>query len=99
MLKCHIAAIGEKIARCVRINRWRKLLAIFACDQIRRDRRIKSPGVSPALATNTMFEVLCVCCGFMAGGGGGGGGNVDNFQSINVFQTIHRYLRDGPLEK
>ena len=46
---CHIAAIGEKIARCVLINRWRKSLAIFAGDQIRRDRRIKSPGVSLAL--------------------------------------------------
>ena len=45
----HIAAIGEKIARCVRINRWRKSPPIFAGDQIRRDRRIKSPGVSLAL--------------------------------------------------
>ena len=42
----------KKIARCVRINRWRKSLAIFAGDQILRDRRIKSPGVSPALASN-----------------------------------------------
>ena len=41
---------AKKIARCVRINRWRKSQAIFAGDQIRRDRRIKSPGVSPALA-------------------------------------------------
>ena len=47
-LECHIAAIGEKIARCVHINRWRKSLAIFVGDQIRRDGRIKSPGVSPA---------------------------------------------------
>ena len=39
----------KKVARCVRINRWRKSLAIFAGDQIRRDRPIKSPGVSPAL--------------------------------------------------
>ena len=31
----------KKIARCVRINRWRKSLAIFAGDQIRCDRRIK----------------------------------------------------------
>ena len=38
---------GKNIAKCVRINRWRKSLAIFAGDQIRRDRRIKSPGVSP----------------------------------------------------
>ena len=44
----HIAAISEKIARCVRINRWRKSLTIFAGDQIRRDRRIISPGVSLA---------------------------------------------------
>ena len=51
---CHIAAIGEKIARCVRINRWRKSLAIFAGDQIRRDRRIKSPGVSPALESSSL---------------------------------------------
>ena len=47
---CHIAAIGEKKNdRCVLINRWRKSLAIFADDQIRRDRRIKSPSVSLAL--------------------------------------------------
>ena len=39
---------AKKIARCARINRWRKSLAIFAGDQIRRDRRIKSPVVSPA---------------------------------------------------
>ena len=39
----------KKIARCVRINRWRKSFAIFAGDQIRSDRRIKSPGVSPNL--------------------------------------------------
>ena len=39
---------AKKIVRCVRINRWRKTLAIFAGDQIRRNRRIKSPGVSPA---------------------------------------------------
>ena len=38
----------KKIARCVRINRWRKSLAIFTGDQIRRDRCIKSPGVSLA---------------------------------------------------
>ena len=31
----------KKIARCVRINRWRKSLAIFAGDHIRCDRRIK----------------------------------------------------------
>ena len=31
----------KKIARCVRINRWRKSLAIFAGDQICCDRRIK----------------------------------------------------------
>ena len=31
----------KKIARCVHINRRRKSLAIFAGDQIRRDRRIK----------------------------------------------------------
>ena len=31
----------KKIARCVRINRWRKSIAIFAGDQIRCDRRIK----------------------------------------------------------
>ena len=48
-LKCHIAAIGEKIAKCVRNNWWRKSLAIFAADPIRRDRRIKSPSVSSAL--------------------------------------------------
>ena len=57
---CHIAAIDEKIARCVRINRWRKSLAIFAGDQIRRDRRIKSPGVSPALhgsLVKCIFEI------------------------------------------
>ena len=35
----HIAAIGENIAKCVHINRGRKSLAIFAGDQIRRDRR------------------------------------------------------------
>ena len=38
----------KKIARCVRINRLRKSLAIFAGDQIRCDRRLKCPGVSPA---------------------------------------------------
>ena len=50
-LKCQIAAIGEKNHQvsCVHINRWRKSLAIFAGHQIRRDRHIKSPGVSPAL--------------------------------------------------
>ena len=31
-LKCHIAAIGEKIARCVRINRRPKSLAIFTVE-------------------------------------------------------------------
>ena len=45
----HIASIREKIAKFVRINRGRKSLAIFAGDQILRDRRIKSPGVSPPL--------------------------------------------------
>ena len=40
---CHIAASAKKIARCVRINRW------LAGVQIRRDWRIKSPGVSLAL--------------------------------------------------
>ena len=39
---CHIATIGEK-------NRQVCPHAIFAGDQIRRDRRIKSPGVSLAL--------------------------------------------------
>ena len=41
---CHVAAIGEK-------NRQvspHQSVAKIACDQIRRDRRIKSPGVSPA---------------------------------------------------
>ena len=46
---CHIAAIGEKNRYvCPHHNRWRKSLAIFAGYQIRRDRRIKSLGVSPA---------------------------------------------------
>ena len=40
----------KKIATCVRINRWQKSLVIFAGDKIRRDRRIKSPSVSPALS-------------------------------------------------
>ena len=35
--------------QCVRINQWRNSVGIFAGDQIRCDRRIKSPGVSPAL--------------------------------------------------
>ena len=38
-----------QITQCVRINQWRNSLAIFAGDQIRCDRPIKSPGVSPAL--------------------------------------------------
>ena len=41
--------IGQKVAKCVRIKRWRKSLVIFAGDQIRRDQRIKSPSASPAL--------------------------------------------------
>ena len=46
---CHTAEIGEKIAKCVRNNRWRNRLRFSAPDdQIRRDRRIKSPGVSLA---------------------------------------------------
>ena len=40
---------AKKIAKCVRINGWRKSPAIFAGGQIRLDRRIKSPGVSLAL--------------------------------------------------
>ena len=40
----------KKIAKCVRINQWQKSLVIFAGDKIRRDRRIKSPSVSPALS-------------------------------------------------
>ena len=40
---------AKKIAKCVHINRWQKSLVIFASDQIFRDRRIKRPGVSPAL--------------------------------------------------
>ena len=39
---------AKKNARCVRISRWRKSLAIFADDQVRRDRRIESPRVSLA---------------------------------------------------
>ena len=39
---------AKKIARCVRINRWRKSLAISARDQSRCDWRIKSPDVSLA---------------------------------------------------
>ena len=46
---------AKKIARCVRINRWRKSLAIFAGNQIRRDRHIKSLGVSSALQLFRLF--------------------------------------------
>ena len=42
----------KTIAMCVRINRWRKSLAYFADAQIFRDRRIKSPSVSPAETIN-----------------------------------------------
>ena len=55
---CHIAAIGEKIAKCLRINRWRN----FAGDQIRRDWRIKSPGVSLALENcSANWEEFMTC--------------------------------------
>ena len=50
---CHIAAIGEK-------NRQvcpHQSVAKIACDQIRRDRRIKSPGLSPALANSILFDL------------------------------------------
>ena len=42
----HIAAIGEKNRQVCS----HQSVAKIACDQIRRDRRIKSPGVSLALA-------------------------------------------------
>ena len=48
----HRLRIASKVSQsgwATRIHRWRKPLAIFAGDQIRCDRRIKSPGVSPAL--------------------------------------------------
>ena len=39
---------------------WRKWLTIFDGDRIRRDRRIKSPGVSPALSKKlqTVYNLL-----------------------------------------
>ena len=46
MLKCHIAAIGEQNRQVCPLQSVAKI----ACDQIRRDRHIKSPGVSPALS-------------------------------------------------
>ena len=54
MLKCHIAANGEK-------NRQvcpRQSVAKIAGDQIRRDRRIKSPGVSPALGAFNSQSII-----------------------------------------
>ena len=48
--------LGTKIAKCARINQRRNSLAIFAGDQNRRDRRIKSPSVS--LALENVFLVL-----------------------------------------
>ena len=42
--KCHVAANGEKTRRVCQHQSVEKI----ACDQIRRYRRIKSPGVSPA---------------------------------------------------
>ena len=46
---CHIAAIGEK-------------KAIFAGDQIRRDRRIKSPSVSLALGYSSGGHDIAAIC-------------------------------------
>ena len=48
-LKCQIAAIGVKNRPVCPHQSMAKFAAIFAGDQIRCDRRIKSPGVSPAL--------------------------------------------------
>ena len=45
MLKCHIAAIDEKNRQVYPHQSSAKI----AGDQIRRDRRIKSPDASPAL--------------------------------------------------
>ena len=42
--ECHI------VCKVCPSDLWRKLLTIFDGDRIRRDRRIKSPGVSPALS-------------------------------------------------
>ena len=52
MLKCHIAAIGEKKSPGVSAS----IGGENAGDQIRRDRRIKSPGVSPALAWKLLLR-------------------------------------------
>ena len=56
---CHIAAIGEKIRQVCPLNRWRKSLTNFAGDQIRRDRCIKSPGLSLALGKLAVTNQNC----------------------------------------
>ena len=59
---------AKKIAKCVRINRWQKSLAIFAGYQIRRDRRIKSPGVSLVLVMLTCKVLRNTAPGFLMNG-------------------------------
>ena len=46
--------------KCVRSDLWRKSLVIFACDQLRCDWRIKSPGVSPALEQVAFLNKFCI---------------------------------------
>ena len=53
---------AKKIAKCVRFNRWRKSLMIFAGDQICRDRRIKSPGVSLPFSVSVPAIFYGHCC-------------------------------------
>ena len=58
----HIAAIGEKKSPGLSAsiggkNRLRLSLATFAGDRIRRDRRIKSPGVSLALEIENEVQI------------------------------------------
>ena len=53
---CHIAAIGEKNRQVCPHQSPAKI----AGDQIRRDRRIKSPGVSLALNNVVVFSVTVV---------------------------------------